>query len=238
MKMLSDAALLDLAAQDEAARPGEAARRWLALAWPDCPAERWAMLDGARRDTLLLLLRRARFGDLLQAESCCPACGERVEYELDAAHLAGDAQAQMLLADAASIELALADRVLRLRRPLAEDLALATSAPDLMRRCLLDADAESQALCGEPASIQAFGAALAEELPLADPQIGLQCPACGAAWEETFEAWTFLQADLRAAADRLLDEVHTLALAYHWPERDILALPPARRRQYLRRLAA
>jgi hypothetical protein len=34
----------------------------------------------------------------------------------------------------------------------------------------------------------------------------------------------------------LLDAVHQLARAYHWSEREILALPRERRRQYLARV--
>jgi hypothetical protein len=37
--------------------------------------------------------------------------------------------------------------------------------------------------------------------------------------------------------DRLFEEVHVLALQYHWPERDILALPRGKRRRYLALLA-
>jgi hypothetical protein len=38
-------------------------------------------------------------------------------------------------------------------------------------------------------------------------------------------------------AARLLEEVHVLALHYHWAERDILALTTARRGRYLQLLA-
>jgi hypothetical protein len=237
MKRLSDADLLDLAARDEAARPDGWARRLLALAWPEQPPERWTALDAARRDTLLLRLRCRQFGALLQAQSACPECGERLEYELDGWQLAGPAEPAALLADPADLRLALHGRVLSLRRPAADDLAEAADPAALMRRCLLEPPADADALCADPAWQAAFGAALADELPLADPQIALQCPACGAGWEESFDAAGFLYDDLRAASARLLDEVHRLALAYHWSERDILALPAARRRDYLQRLA-
>lgn len=36
---------------------------------------------------------------------------------------------------------------------------------------------------------------------------------------------------------RLYEEVHVIALHYHWPEREILALPVSRRRRYLALLA-
>jgi hypothetical protein len=37
--------------------------------------------------------------------------------------------------------------------------------------------------------------------------------------------------------DRLYEEVHVIALHYHWPEAAILALPASRRRRYLGQLA-
>jgi hypothetical protein len=40
-----------------------------------------------------------------------------------------------------------------------------------------------------------------------------------------------------SSLDRLYDEVHVLALHYHWAERDILALPAAKRQRYLGLLA-
>jgi hypothetical protein len=36
-----------------------------------------------------------------------------------------------------------------------------------------------------------------------------------------------------ATGDRLLEEVHSIARAYHWSEAEILALPLPRRRRYL-----
>lgn len=240
MNRLSDADLLDLAAPDGARPANGFARRLLALAWPEVPAEHWTELDLARCDTLLLHLRCRQFGPLLQAQSACPACGERLEYELDGHQLAGPEAPEALLARPADLRLEREGRALHLRRPSADDLADLAQTADataLMRRCLLEPPANAEALCADPAWQQAFGAALADELPLADPQIGLQCPACGAGWEESFDAGRFLHADLEASAARLLDEVHRLALAYHWSERDILALPAARRREYLQRLA-
>jgi hypothetical protein len=185
---------------------------------------------------LLLHLRRAHFGELLQAESACPSCGELLEYELHAQALAGPLPwpLQELPALAVSLE----GLSLHLRRPHSEDLLRAADAAALMRRCLLDDDEGARACCEQSAWQQAFGAALAQDDPRIDPQIGLVCPACGAGWEVTFDIATFMAADLRALGARLLDEVHVLALAYHWSEREILELPATRRRHYLRKLSS
>ena len=57
--------------------------------------------------------------------------------------------------------------------------------------------------------------------------------ACGAQTSAPFDAATVLYADVTAHVDRLLADVHRLASAYGWSEREILMLPPARRERYL-----
>ena len=43
----------------------------------------------------------------------------------------------------------------------------------------------------------------------------------------------FFFADQLAGLDRLIQEVHVLALYYHWSESDILRLPRPKRQRYL-----
>jgi hypothetical protein len=209
------------------------------MAWPEVPAAAWPALDAGRRDALLLQLRRGLFGDQLQAECTCPHCGERLEFDLQASALAGELAGPRPspLQELPPLTVVLDGQALALRRPGTEDLQQAPSTTALMQRCLLSDDAAAHGACAEAAWQQAFGAALAQDNPCTDPQIGLDCPACSTQWEETFDIANFMAADLRAAARRLFDEVHLMALAYHWSERDILELPAARRRHYLRRLA-
>lgn len=236
MKLLSDVELVALAARCDAGPPVDAALAALAMAWPEVAAAQWPALDAGRRDALLLHLRRGIFGDQLQAECACPSCGERLEFDLQAGALAGARPSP--LHELPPLTVVVDGLGLTLRRPSTGDLQQAPSATALMQHCLLSDDPTAQRACGEAAWQQAFGAALAQDNPCTDPQIGLDCPACGARWEETFDIADFMAADLRAAARRLFDEVHLMALAYHWSERDILELPAARRRHYLRRLDA
>ena len=74
---------------------------------------------------------------------------------------------------------------------------------------------------------------MAEADPQADVQIELACPVCAHHWSMTFDILTYLWSEIEDWAQRLLLEVHTLALAYGWSERDILAMSPRRRRLYL-----
>ncbi|MBP6900210.1 MAG: hypothetical protein KBC73_08990 [Burkholderiaceae bacterium] len=238
MTPLSDIDLVALATGCEAGPPVDAALRALALAWPDVPPARWPALDAGRRDALLLQLRRRHFGDWLHAESVCPACGERLEFELSATALIGAQPAVDPAHDGPPLAVRLQGQSRQLRRPSTADLLAARDATDLARRCALEAPAGDLAWCSDPAWLQAFGEALAADAPLADAQLALVCPACSSSWEETLDAAVFLVQDLQAAGRRLLDEVHVLALAYHWSERDILALPAERRRHYLGRLTS
>ncbi len=74
--------------------------------------------------------------------------------------------------------------------------------------------------------------------PQADIQLALSRPACGHRWQAAFDILSFLWTELGEWAARTLRDVHRLALAYGWSERDILALSPVRRRHYLGMLDA
>jgi hypothetical protein len=72
-----------------------------------------------------------------------------------------------------------------------------------------------------------------EHDPGADVRIGLSCPACQHGWTLGFDIVSFIWGEIEDWAQRLLADVHVLAQAYGWSERDILALSPTRRQLYL-----
>lgn len=232
MRALSSEALLALAERGAGVRVNARALLALNEALPQLdPATLWNQ-SLAQRDAALLELRRLTFGDRMQCVARCPSCDEALEFELSASALLDRAQLQF----EAPIEIELDGACFRLRQPSLSELAAAepTDLPGAARRivqnCLIG-PAVADALL--PALQAAFAQRLADLLPLNDPRIGLECPACGAVWDECFDVATHLWSDIDAAAIRLLHEVHALALAYHWSEADILALPRSRRRFYL-----
>ncbi|MDJ0824920.1 MAG: hypothetical protein QNJ16_05395 [Rhodobacter sp.] len=76
---------------------------------------------------------------------------------------------------------------------------------------------------------QAFDAGLAKVLPGFEPELPFDCPECGAT-----SGWWFDPIDWIGQHTRqCLAEVDTLARTYGWSEAAILALPEARRHQYL-----
>lgn len=66
---------------------------------------------------------------------------------------------------------------------------------------------------------------------LAD-RITLECPECGS----THQVMLDLYRGLLKPVNQLLDDVHNLAVNYHWSEKEILAMPNQRRSAYLQRL--
>jgi hypothetical protein len=63
-----------------------------------------------------------------------------------------------------------------------------------------------------------------------------QCPECGSVLDLYFDAQQFCLQELRGQALFIYDDVHLLAMEYHWSEADILALPRNRRAQYAERV--
>ena len=79
--------------------------------------------------------------------------------------------------------------------------------------------------------------AVIRELAAGDPQaevlLSLRCPACEHEWSTPFDILAYLWDEIDDWARRLLSEVHTLASAYGWSERDVLGMSARRRRLYL-----
>ena len=181
----------------------------------------------------LMRMRRARFGDRLSAWADCAACGERMSLELRADDLppALDALAEVEVGGH------------RFRRPTSRDVAALAGAPDaaaavrdLCRACAAEPEAlpEGEAL---DALLPQVEAALDEADPWADLTLLVTCPACAHEDAVALDVPGILWDEIAATANRLLDEVHTLASAYGWGERDILGLSDARRAAYMARVA-
>jgi hypothetical protein len=210
---LSAAATLDLWQEAEGRDP---VGRSLALAAVSGrPPDELAALPIGQRDALLLELHAE---DALEATAVCPACGEQAEFSVETAALlarAGDA------------------RPGRWRPPDSADVAAAAAAgsTEAAERVLLERCAGSAELA--PDERAAVAAAIAEADPLAEVLVDVSCPACGAEFVADLDVGTFVWADVRARAGRLLLEVAALARAYGWTETEVLALGERRRAAYL-----
>jgi hypothetical protein len=211
----------------------ERALTLLAAACPGATRDELAACSIGRRDARLLELREATFPGDLAAFAECPRCAAPLEYSLPVADLrermqAPPARPPVLEVDGLSLELRPVD---------SNDLACARRCRSveearrtLARRCVVGG-ARAEEL--SEAALARVAERLAEADPGAELLIDLRCPACGEAWQEVFDIASYLWAEVGALAKRLLGEVHVLARAYGWRERDILAMGAARRRLYL-----
>jgi hypothetical protein len=203
------------------------------------------------REALLLHLHRAIAGERMEGVLRCPApaCGARMElslavgdllvppyadagptYEVDVPDAAGMFQVQFHVPRGGEQD---------------DAAVLASTRPDAAAELLLRGCVERVTLDGlasscdalSPSVRSALTAAMADLDPQAELLLDMTCPECGGGFTVPFDTAVFLLRLLDARGDRLLRDVHTLALHYHWSEREIFELPPSRRARYLELLA-
>jgi hypothetical protein len=211
----------------------------LAAAYRDLPEDKLARLCIGQRDGLLMDLRETLFGAQLTSLSACPVCSERLELNLDIADIRIPPEREPV----SELSLELTGYRVGFRLPDSQDLMLIEACADLpearyllFERCLLSVacDGQEQSAADLPDDIlDRIETAMSDADPQADVQLNLTCPACRYQWLATFDIASFLWCEINAWAQRLLNEVHSLAKAYGWREADILSLSSTRRRLYL-----
>jgi hypothetical protein len=211
----------------------------LAAAFPERAPDHLAAWSLGRRDRALLDLRERLFGPSLEALATCPTCGARVELAFRAGDLhapyAEDALPALAAKDAAGHAY-----TVRMRPLASADLLAVESAPSrvaLLERCVLAAEnGRGPTAFGDlpPEVVEACALHLAAGDPQAEIAFPLACPECAAAWDAPFDITDYLWSEIDAWARRALREVHLLALAYGWSEREILRLTERRRQAYLK----
>jgi hypothetical protein len=189
-----------------------------------------------RRDAYLVELREACFGTVYECVVDCPGCGVELELELSSADVrAGQAGGRDGVCRVDGVDITF-------RAVTTRDLWAVAGSADPRRQLIADCVTE---VCGgahEPASwphstLDALSAAMAAHDPQAAVSIDLDCAVCRHHWAAPFDIAGYVWAELAAAAGRIMLDVHGLASAYGWSEADVLAMSPARRRQYLELVA-
>jgi hypothetical protein len=207
-------------------------RAMLALA-AALPGERYeAMADWplGRRNAALAELQKTCFGSALSGWVACPRCGERLEFCFDAGMLCGERREE-------AGRLTLNGR--SFRPVTSRDLAAIASESDeraAARKLLQLCSAEEGEFTDE--ELESYGDLLAESDPLAETLLDFACAACHHRWREPLDMAAWLWAEIEACARHLLNDVHTLAAAYGWTEREILSLSESRRGMYLEMVQA
>jgi hypothetical protein len=188
-------------------------------------------------DLLLCDLRCQLFGPDLELTASCPECGEPLELTIPAAELL---PAHAVPAGG-PLMIEVAGLRIRCRLPTnadlraLADLGSAARLSDLLDRCIEEihgSRASYSAAALAPAVAQEVADALAATDAGAEITAEIQCP-CGAQWTAVVDIRSILWSELTTWAQKRMAEVHQLASAYGWAERDILEMSPYRRRFYL-----
>lgn len=189
------------------------------------------------RETLLLQIRRATFGDKLDPVVRCPRteCGKLMDVPLRVSDLL-PAPANAVLPEFLERRMDHAGPVMRFRLPTGADqeaaAVLAVEDPQaaaclLGRRCL-DGGTEL-----ETSTLSELGRWMVEFDPQAEIRLSMSCPDCGHAFTSLFDAGDYLFEETIMRSRQLYREIHLIASHYHWSETEILAMPLLKRKRYL-----
>jgi hypothetical protein len=207
------------------------------------------------REALLLHARRLTFGGQIDCVLACPACEERMDFQLciDKLLLPVCTDALPRYFEELLVSEGRRFRV-RFRIPSGNDVDEALSmsngtvgqaVKEILSRCVEWVRTDEQPGVARDLSMEDWPEGLAGQIsarmseldPQAETELQLVCPACHHSFATCFDVGDYFARELAARSRCLYHEVHELALAYHWSEADILKLSPRRRRLYLDLLA-
>ena len=221
-----------------AAAPDDRATSLLPILGAVAASVRVDELTVGQCDARLFELRRALFGETLEAVATCPACRAEVEVTVPL----GDLQPPLRDDPVPALTVQADGYTLVCRIPRNEDLrVLARRTGEvrllhLLERCVLEARSPGGAPVAPhelpEATVEAVAGTLAESDPGAQTVLRIRCH-CGSEWTDELDIRGVVWSDLTEWVGQVLTEVHLLARAYGWSEADILAMSGWRRRWYL-----
>lgn len=237
MRSLTASSLLSAWEKGLSMKPSQIGLMLMAYALPDVPSEELAKLSVGARDSLLLDLREDVFGSAIAGLAECPECAETLELSFSIQEIRAD------IGDKATpLSLVHPDYELKFRLPDSTDLKEAEScksasdARDLiLERCILDVVYKKDDQ--KEAPLASIGELVADIMAKADPQgdvlLFVRCTSCSHEWHIIFDIASFFWMEIDSWAHHILVDVHCLARAYGWSEREILEMSPLRRQLYL-----
>jgi ribosomal protein S27E len=217
----------------------ERAQLLLSQAYADLSHDELKALPLGKRDDMLLQLREQIFGSRLESVVSCPNCNETLAINLDIPEL----RANLALGEDSATEWTSGDLWIRFRVPTGGNLLDLEKSKNreearqrLLEHCVVEAHRGEEII--EPSQLtREETIALAERVARADSRgelmLNTKCPSCGNSWETLLDIAAFLWSELDVYVKRLATEVHALAWAYSWSERDILTMSARRRQIYL-----
>ena len=195
-----------------------------------------ASLCVADRQFLMLRLAAMLGGELVWLQAVC----ERCHSMFDVSFRRNELPVVEAGPEFPVVRLMLHDREIEVRVPSGMDQAAVESCGEgeeavrrLLQSCLLSVDGNPtpEDFMAElsDGDIEAIDASLDEASPAVCSRLQVHCPECGREQQVELDHYAFSYGDGLS----LIDEIHTIAMHYHWRESDILDLPTRLRRQYL-----
>lgn len=240
MKSLSAGDMLQVWEQGQGQRPLDRALTLLAAACPEQSREELASLSIGARDMLLLEIRERAFGSQLDGFASCPQCNEQLEFSVSTSDFGG---AFVPPSAESSLEWEMDGYQVAFRLPNSLDLAAVAHNEDsslarwgILARCVtaVQQGSSKSAVDELPeAVLTAIEDKMVESDPLANVDLNLLCPGCAYGWSIGMDIESFLWTEIHTQAKRLMGEVHILARAYGWSEKDILSMSAPRRQRYV-----
>ena len=194
------------------------------------------------REFLLLKLYQLTFGNNLLAWLNCPAegCGESLEFPifLDACVIEACPITSRIWQLKTSEK---GDCSIRFRLPTGGDQEALSNCCDaegdilqqrILRACCAEADSTRvENLSPEERSCIEYQ--MNRLAPQFEVEVEASCPDCGSDFSTHIDVPFLALAEMKLTEAELDREIHYLAWHYHWPETEILALTPGRRRRYI-----
>lgn len=204
----------------------------------------WNLDLSKRTECLLAVTSLLKSSQQFDVDLRCrnPECLEDLEVEFtmqDIAHIQGLAETHQ------SIEVEINNKLLSLRKPKGSDQLkwLSGSYPDesaatqYMINTLLPEDQQLTLHQQDKQNnewLETINDAMVEMDPLVNFHLKTSCPCCEKKDDYDIDFGEICLQELRAAQNRLIETVHTLAFHYHWNDQEIFALPNWRLQRHLR----
>jgi hypothetical protein len=198
--------------------------------------DQW-QLSRRLQQLLAIAIQTRGYRLLLQSRCGNDACLEMIEIPLDLRMFGQTSSDQ-------SVDITIDDDTVRLRLPTGHDQRRwyargeAVDAAIMAAELILSINGGRPAddWCIPPAWIEIIGEQLESLDELTVLQLNTNCPACGQMLALELDLEQRLLTELAICQRNMLNEIHLLASAYHWREKDIFDLSPSRRTYYIAQL--
>jgi len=187
------------------------------------------------RIALILHLRKVTFGAILHCTIQCPSCTDKLSTDI-----AIDSILQPPKNNPQPTYPLIFEKHQLTIRPIngsdLEDLALNQNMPNLpeklLRACIISSNPPLPEKLSNKFQEQ-LGTKLAQIDQQADLTLNINCFSCNKSFQTLLDIEDFFFQEITARYTQLEQEIHWIALHYHWNEKDILALPTSKRKRYV-----